>query len=76
MRHPGNITVAITLEPRFSWRTFKNWLMTGVMIAGFIAITIPLIAIPGDPSSRALVTAHQAIVKWPAGEQAACSRAC
>ena len=28
---------------RMSWRTIKNWIMTGLMIAAFIAITIPLI---------------------------------
>ncbi|HEX5058823.1 MAG TPA: phosphate ABC transporter permease PstA [Kofleriaceae bacterium] len=45
MRHPGDPVVAISLEPRLSWRTIQNWLMTGLMIAAFVAITIPLIAI-------------------------------
>jgi phosphate transport system permease protein len=45
VRHPGDPILAISLEPRFSWRTVKNWGMTGLMVAAFVAITIPLIAI-------------------------------
>jgi phosphate transport system permease protein len=45
MRHPGDPILAIRLEPRMSWRTVKNGIMTGFMIAAFVAITIPLIAI-------------------------------
>ncbi|HEY5927385.1 MAG TPA: phosphate ABC transporter permease PstA [Kofleriaceae bacterium] len=45
MRHPGDPILAISLEPRMSWRTVKNNLMTVLMVAAFIAITIPLIAI-------------------------------
>jgi phosphate transport system permease protein len=45
MRHPGDPILAISLEPRRSWRTVKNWLMTGMMIAAFFAITMPLILI-------------------------------
>ena len=60
MRHQGDVAVAITLEPRFSWRTLKNWLMTGVMIAGFIAITIPLVAILVSLISRGAPVAFKA----------------
>jgi phosphate transport system permease protein len=45
VRHPGDPILAISLEPRLSWRTIKNWLMTGLMIAAFVAITIPLLLI-------------------------------
>ena len=45
MRHPGDPILAIRLEPRMSWRTVKNSIMTALMIAAFVAITIPLIAI-------------------------------
>lgn len=45
MRHPGDPILAINLEPKLSWRTVKNWAMTGLMIAAFVTITIPLIAI-------------------------------
>lgn len=45
MRHPGDPILAIRLEPRLSWRSVKNSLMTCLMIAAFVAITIPLIAI-------------------------------
>lgn len=45
MRHPGDPILAIRLEPRLSWRSVKNWIMTGMMIAAFVVITIPLIAI-------------------------------
>jgi len=45
MRHPGDPILAISLEPRLTWRTVKNWIMTGLMVAAFVAITIPLIAI-------------------------------
>jgi phosphate transport system permease protein len=60
MRHPGDVTVAITLEPRFSWRTLKNWIMTGLMIAGFVAITIPLVAILVSLISRGAPIAFKA----------------
>lgn len=45
MRHPGDPILAIRLEPRLSWRTVKNWIMTGLMTAAFVAITIPLVLI-------------------------------
>lgn len=45
MRHPADPILAINLEPRVSWRTVKNWAATGLMIAAFVVITIPLIAI-------------------------------
>jgi phosphate transport system permease protein len=45
MRHPGDPVLAFSLEPRMSWRTVKNRLMTGVMIAAFVAIIVPLLAI-------------------------------
>lgn len=60
MRHPGDVGVAITLEPRIGWRTLKNWMMTGLMIAGFIAITIPLIAILVSLISRGAPVAFKA----------------
>lgn len=37
--------VAFSLEPRRSWRTVKNSLMTTVMVAAFVAITLPLVLI-------------------------------
>ncbi len=45
MRHPGDVIVEVNLEPKVSWRTVKNRAMTALMVAGFVAITIPLIAI-------------------------------
>jgi phosphate transport system permease protein len=57
MRHPGDPILAISLEPRLSWRTAKNWLMTALMIAAFIAITIPLIAILYSLISRGMSVA-------------------
>jgi phosphate transport system permease protein len=45
VRHPGDPILAISLEPRLSWRTIKSFLMTGLMIAAFVAITIPLVLI-------------------------------
>jgi phosphate transport system permease protein len=57
VRHPGDPILAISLEPRMSWRLVKNWLMTGLMIAAFIAITIPLIAIMYSLISRGMSVA-------------------
>jgi phosphate transport system permease protein len=57
VRHPGDPILAISLEPRLSWRTIKNWLMTGLMIAAFIAITIPLILILYSLISRGMSVA-------------------
>ena len=48
MRHPGDVGLGITLEPRRTWRTTKNWLMTAIMVTAFAAITIPLLAIIGS----------------------------
>jgi phosphate transport system permease protein len=45
VRHPGDPGLALSLEPKRSWRTVKNAIMTAVMIGAFITITIPLIAI-------------------------------
>lgn len=45
MRHSGDPILAISLEPRRSWRTTKNWLMTVLMVAAFLAITLPLVLI-------------------------------
>ena len=52
MRHPGDPILAISLEPRLSWRTIKSFLMTGLMIAAFVAITIPLVLIIYSLASR------------------------
>lgn len=45
MRHPGDPVLAINLEPRWSWRGVKNWAMTTLMLAAFVAITLPLFLI-------------------------------
>jgi phosphate transport system permease protein len=45
MRHPGDPILAISLEPRWTWRGVKNWAMTTLMLAAFVAITIPLVLI-------------------------------
>jgi phosphate transport system permease protein len=45
VRHPGDPVLAISLEPRRSWRGVKNWLMTTLMLAAFVAIAIPLVLI-------------------------------
>lgn len=60
MRHQGDVAVAITLEPRFSWRTAKNWLVSGLLIAAFIAITVPLVAILYSLISRGAPVAFKA----------------
>jgi phosphate transport system permease protein len=52
VRHTGDQMLALNLEPRHSWRTIKNWLMTGLTIAAFVAITIPLILILWSLISR------------------------
>jgi phosphate transport system permease protein len=57
VRHPGDPILAIGLEPRMSWRTVKNTMMTVVMIAAFVAITIPLIAILYSLISRGAAVA-------------------
>jgi len=57
VRHPGDPILAISLEPRLSWRTIKNWIMTGLMIAAFVAITIPLVAILYSLVSRGATVA-------------------
>ena len=60
MRHPGDPIVAISLEPRLTWRTVKNWGMTGLMIAAFVTITIPLVAIMYSLISRGAPVAFKA----------------
>jgi phosphate transport system permease protein len=45
VRHGGDPILALHLEPRMSWRRVKNTLMTSLMLAAFIAITIPLVLI-------------------------------
>jgi phosphate transport system permease protein len=60
MRHPGDVVVAISLEPRMSWRTIKSGIMTGVMAAGFVAISIPLVAILVSLVSRGAPVAFRA----------------
>lgn len=60
MRHPGDQALALSLEPRRSWRTVKNWLMTVLMVAAFVAITIPLILIMWSLISRGLSVATKA----------------
>jgi phosphate transport system permease protein len=45
VRHPGDPILAISLEPKLSWRTIKSFVMSGLMIAAFVAITIPLVLI-------------------------------
>jgi phosphate transport system permease protein len=52
MRHSGDQLLALSLEPRLSWRTIKNWIATTLMIAAFVAITIPLILIMWSLISR------------------------
>jgi phosphate transport system permease protein len=37
--------LAISLEPRVSWRSIKSGIMTGLMIAAFVAISIPLVLV-------------------------------
>lgn len=54
MRHPGDPMLAISLEPRVSWRTIKNSIMVSLMVAAFVAITIPLIAILYSLLSRGI----------------------
>lgn len=60
MRHPGDQILAISLEPRLSWRTVKNWLMTALMAAAFVAITLPLILIMWSLISRGAPVALRA----------------
>lgn len=36
---------ALTLEARPSWRTAKNLVMTGLLLAAFLAIALPLVAV-------------------------------
>jgi phosphate transport system permease protein len=57
VRHTGDPILAISLEPKRSWRTVKNWLMTGLMVAAFAAITLPLIAILWSLFGRGLSVA-------------------
>ena len=57
MRHPGDPILAISLAPRMSWRTVKNNLMTGLMVAAFVAITIPLVLILYSLVSRGMSVA-------------------
>jgi phosphate transport system permease protein len=52
--------LAINLEPRLSVRTVKNWVMTGLMFAAFVAITIPLILIMWSLISRGASVALRA----------------
>lgn len=59
MRHPGDPILALRLEPRVSWRTVKNNIMTALMVGAFVTITIPLIAILYSLISRgAAVASH------------------
>ncbi len=60
MRHPADPILALSLEPRLSWRTVKNWITTGLMAAAFIAITIPLILIMWSLISRGISVATHA----------------
>jgi phosphate transport system permease protein len=52
VRHPGDPGLAISLEPRPSWRGVKNWAMTTLMLAAFVAVTIPLVLIMWSLISR------------------------
>jgi phosphate transport system permease protein len=52
VRHAGDPILALGLEPRWSWRTVKNLLMTVLMIAAFVAITLPLLLILWSLVSR------------------------
>jgi len=57
VRHPGDPVLAISLEPKLSWRTIKSSIMTVLMVAAFVAITIPLIAILYSLVSRGAAVA-------------------
>jgi phosphate transport system permease protein len=57
VRHPGDPILAISLEPKLSWRTVKSRLMTVLMIAAFFAITLPLVAILWTLGSRGISVA-------------------
>lgn len=59
MRHPGDPILAISLEPRLSWRTVKSTIMSGMMIAAFVAITIPLVLIIWSLASRGAAVAFK-----------------
>src|SRR5579883_2282771 len=39
------VTPAVDLRAKPSWRTIKNQIMTGLMIAAFAAIALPLVAV-------------------------------
>ncbi len=54
---------AMDLRPRRSWRTTKNTIMSLAMIAGFVAIALPLVAILYSLFSRG---AHTAFADFPA----------
>lgn len=43
---------ALSLEARPSWRTTKNYLMTGLMLLAFAAVLVPLIAVMGSVISK------------------------
>lgn len=45
MRHPGDPILALSLRPRRTWRTVKSTLMSGLMLAAFVLISLPLLAI-------------------------------
>jgi len=57
MRHAGDPMLAIRLEPRMSWRTVKSAIMTGLMVAAFVAITIPLVLVLYSLLSRGFAIA-------------------
>ena len=45
MRHPGDPVLALDLRPRRTWRTVKSTIMSGAMLAAFVLISLPLLAI-------------------------------
>jgi len=45
VRHPGDPVLAMGLRPRRSWRTVKSSIMSGAMLAAFVVISLPLLAI-------------------------------
>jgi phosphate transport system permease protein len=54
VRHPGDPILAIRHEPRLSWRSVKSNIMTCLMFAAFVAITIPLALVLYSLMSRGL----------------------
>ncbi len=43
---------ALSLEARPSWRTTKNYIMTGLMLLAFAAVLVPLVAVIGSVISK------------------------